>query len=279
MGTRGSYGFRKNEVDKLTYNHYDSYPSWLGSKVLEFCKNHSIEELNDIYDKIIMVNEQDTPTEEQIRECIANGYVDFSVSSQRQDDWYCLLRECQGDLECLAKAEHHAYMIDNNDFIKDSLFCEYAYIINLDDEVLEFYNGFQERPQMNNRYGTQPYEGYSSTYYPCKLSLTIPLDEINDIDKIIKMMEYGADAEDIIAAMELNSDYNLEPEEARELGDRKIIAIWDDLDEAAECEAREFGHLTDDNERYFNLELYGSDMLDGNYMQFESTGRVVYYEM
>ena len=30
MSTRGIYGFRKNGEDKLTYNHYDSYFSYLG---------------------------------------------------------------------------------------------------------------------------------------------------------------------------------------------------------------------------------------------------------
>lgn len=36
MSTRGIYGFRKNGEDKLTYNHYDSYFSYLG----ENKKNH-----------------------------------------------------------------------------------------------------------------------------------------------------------------------------------------------------------------------------------------------
>ena len=187
MGTRGSYGFRKNGVDKLTYNHYDSYPSGLGSDVVRFCMNHDVKEMKDIFDNIFLVNESDTPTENQINQCIENGFSDFNVRSGKKTDWYCLLRNCQGNLECLANVEpnSYAYMINNNDFIKDSLWCEYAYIINLDDEVLEFYEGFQEKPQEGNRYGTEQNRGY----YPCKLSLTIPLSEIDDEDKIIKMME------------------------------------------------------------------------------------------
>ena len=187
MGTRGSYGFRKNGVDKLTYNHYDSYPSGLGSDVVKFCMNHDVKEMKDIFDNIFLVNESDTPTENQINQCIENGFSDFNVSTGKKTDWYCLLRNCQGNLECLANVEpnSYAYMINNNDFIKDSLWCEYAYIINLDDEVLEFYEGFQEKPQEGNRYGTEEKRGY----YPCKLSLTIPLSEIDDKDKIVKMME------------------------------------------------------------------------------------------
>lgn len=275
MGTRGAYGFRKNGVDKLTYNHYDSYPSWLGSKVVKFCKNHSIKELNEIFDKIIMIDESNTPTENQIDECIKNGFADFSVSTGSKDNWYCLLRNCQGNLECLANAKDHAYMIDKNDFIKDSVFCEYAYIINLDDEVLEFWEGFQNKPQEGNRYGTESDRGY----YPCKLSLTFPLNEIDDVNKIVEMMEAGENAENVIKIIELNSDYNLSVEEAKEIGDKKIITMWDSLDEAAKCEARSLGYLTDDNEKYFNLDLYGQDMIeDGNYIELES-GRVACYEV
>lgn len=274
MGTRGTYGFRKNGVDKLTYNHYDSYPSWLGSKVVEFCKNHSVKELNEIFDKIIMIDKSSTPTEEQINECIQNGFSDFRVSTGTKDDWYCLLRNCQGNLECLSNAKEHAYMIDNRDFIKGSLFCEYAYIINLDDEVLEFWEGFQKKPQEGNRYGTESNRGY----YPCKLSLTFPLNEINDVNKIVEMMEIGENVEEVYKTMEVYSDYDLTIDEAKEIGDKKIISMWDSLDEAAENKARRRGYLTDDNERYFNLDLYGQDMIDdGNYIELGS-GRVVHYE-
>ena len=35
MGTRRSVGFIANEKNYITYNHFDSYPSGLGSEVLE----------------------------------------------------------------------------------------------------------------------------------------------------------------------------------------------------------------------------------------------------
>ena len=36
MGTRGLWGFRKDGKDKLTYNHFDSYPDCLGHTIVEF---------------------------------------------------------------------------------------------------------------------------------------------------------------------------------------------------------------------------------------------------
>lgn len=183
MGTRGLYGFRKNGKEKATYNHYDSYPDWLGSNVLNFIKNHSVKEMSDFYDRIIMVDEDDKPTREQIENCRNNKSIDLNVSRQSEDDWYCLTRELQGELEQLYKCDF-AYMIEYLGFIKNSLFCEYAYIIDIDEEVLEFYEGFQKEPQVGNRYGV---EANGSGYYPCKLIAEIPIDEIKEktVEKII----------------------------------------------------------------------------------------------
>lgn len=188
MGTRGLYGLRKNGIDKTSYNHFDSYPEGLGNDILKFIKNHSVKEMNDFYDRIIMVDESSTPTAEEIANCKNNGSINLTVSSRSVDDWYCLLRELQGDLESLYKCEF-AYMTDGQDFIKDSLFCEYAYIINLDTNMLEFYRGFQHSPQEGNRYGEEPLpnEYPIDAYYPCALIAEIPIDYIKEksADEII----------------------------------------------------------------------------------------------
>lgn len=174
MGTRGLYGFRKNGVDKLTYNHYDSYPNVLGESVLCFISKFK-NELNKIYDNIIMVDETTTPTEEQIKEC--EKYADLDVSEQSLTDWYCLLRNAQGDLMSLG--EGLKYMIDNHDFILDSLFCEFAYIINLDTNKLEYYLGFQKQLDETNRYVLETINE-EFPYYPCRMVAEYDLDEITE---------------------------------------------------------------------------------------------------
>jgi len=42
MGTRGLWGIRKDGKDKLTYNHYDSYPFLMQKDIFNFTKNTSI---------------------------------------------------------------------------------------------------------------------------------------------------------------------------------------------------------------------------------------------
>jgi len=190
MGTRGAFGFRRYGIDKVTYNHWDSYPECLGEKMARFCVEHKAE-LASICDSIILVAADSEPSFEAIAWAKLAGCINTEVSYRTEKDWYCLLRELQGGLHkapALVTATGKYYMIDNHEFLKDSLFCEYAYIINLDTNRLEYWVGFQEVPQEGNRYGTQPVPDHDfSKYYPCKLAAEFPLDGL-DVDKCVADM-------------------------------------------------------------------------------------------
>lgn len=186
MSTRGIYGIRKGKEDKITYNHSDSYPDCLGYTMAEFCATTSIDELNNIYERIELVDENTKPTTEQVKACAE--YTNTSVSTGSTDDWYCLLRELQGHPEKWKKIDGTIYMIDDAEFIKNSLFCEYGYIINLDTECLEFWIGWQKVPWDENRYGT---ERNDSGYYPCWMIKEYPLKDItpDNVSEIVEDMK------------------------------------------------------------------------------------------
>ena len=86
MGTRGLYGFRKNGKDKVTYNHWDSYPEGLGIEVIRFCNRHSIEGLRNLYDKIVLIDEESTPTPKQIEWAKEHGLYDPTVSNRSEQN-------------------------------------------------------------------------------------------------------------------------------------------------------------------------------------------------
>lgn len=184
MGTAGIYGIRKNGKDKITYSNFDSYPDSLGTHMIKFSKA-GINKLNELYDRILLVNTDNKPTQKQIDICIKNNWVNLDMSNKSYNDWYCLLRNLQGKPCEYLNADNEIYMIDDSDFIKESLFCEYGYIINLDTNMLEFWKGFQTTPQNDNRYGCKVTDSF---YYPCKMVLEISLEEINNIQSIINRM-------------------------------------------------------------------------------------------
>lgn len=189
MGTRGVIGFRIDDKDKVMYNHMDSYPEGLGIQLLEemdeiisldvskTVKETRINKLKENVRNIRLIEEEEEKLSPlDIDWAKQHGFANFDVGG-KEISWYQLLRGMQGNLiDCLK----HSVMLDANDFIKDSLFCEWGYIINLDSLELEVWKGFQTEPTEGNRYG----EGVSYTshrgdhYYPCKKVASWPLDEL-----------------------------------------------------------------------------------------------------
>lgn len=141
MSTRGYMGIQKKSEMKGQYNHFDSYLEGLGKYIIEeinkIPKEERIEVLNKMYDNIILVNSQDKPTQEQIDYCKEKGLVDLGVSTGDINEWYCLARNTQGNLNFYINGG--IYMVNGNSFLDDDLFCEYGYVINLDDNTLDFY--------------------------------------------------------------------------------------------------------------------------------------------
>lgn len=147
MGTRGAIGFRLHDKDYIFYNHFDSYPSCLGNTmagfIVEGIKKSSYDDFIALTKQrvlsLVPVEEDAKPTEDQIK--VLAEYTNLHVSRQSTEDWYCLLRDTQGEPE---KALAARYFVPYDSFLRDGLFCEHAYIINLDTEEIEYYQGFEK---------------------------------------------------------------------------------------------------------------------------------------
>jgi hypothetical protein len=84
-------------------------------------------------------------------------------------------------------------------FASNSLFCEWAWCVNLDTNCLDCFKGFQTEPLSNDQpfYFLQDKMTEKDVYYPIKLICSIPFDEVskfntkydfkNYIDDIIQM--------------------------------------------------------------------------------------------
>jgi hypothetical protein len=176
MSTRGVMGIRHNGVDKLMYNHSDSYPTGLGAELVEalspFVNDASgLDYLRAKAAALKMVQENSKPTKAQQKEL--SGIAHLGVGSQSLDDWYCLLRQAQGDLLLTLEI---GYGVDSSEFVKDSLFCEWAYIVNLDERTFEVYQGFQEKKHNKGRFAGK--QDTDSKYYPVALKASYPLNSI-----------------------------------------------------------------------------------------------------
>lgn len=195
MGTRGLLGFRADQKDYLTYNHFDSYPDCLGEAMVGFARVWGSKakqaELKNRVVSLKMVGDNDAPTPEIIAKAKKLGLYDPSVSTGRETEYYALLRKAQGEPDQYLAI---GVMPDGADFALESLFCEYAYIINLDTGELEFYEGFNQDWNAEGRYAgkadkVRVYENYRGSglrheepneYAGIRLVGTCPLDAIPD---------------------------------------------------------------------------------------------------
>lgn len=148
MSTRGYYGIKKKGELKGSYNHFDSYASGLGKDLVETInkikKEDRLKVLNETFDYIELVDSNIAPTKEQQEICKNANVVDLNVGNRSLDEWYCLLRKTQGNLDIYIN-KVVPYMENGNDFIDDTLFCEWAYIINLDTNKFEVIYGWNNR--------------------------------------------------------------------------------------------------------------------------------------
>lgn len=182
MGTRGIMGVRINGQDKLTYNHFDSYPSGLGNDMVKDIQKLLKESVSAFKAQAIalrMVDESSKPTADDVAKL--RKFADEDVSSGSINEWYVLLRNLQGKLADMLFA---GVAIDSHEFVKDSLFCEWGYIANLDDQTFEVYQGFQKAPHTAGRYAALPVQqeskASSDIYYPIALVAAIPFAELDD---------------------------------------------------------------------------------------------------
>jgi hypothetical protein len=186
MGTRGAFGFIKNGEEKVTYNHFDAYPDGLGSNVITFVKRF-VDSLNEIYDRIELVDETQDPNEEQLEHCQQMGSIRSNVSTGT--DWYSALRDAQSE-GIIKYGEGLKYMCDGKSFLLDSLFCEWAYIINLDTSMVEFYRGFNRTGNNGGRYASQKAKE-GGDYYGVQLLGEVPIEKFSSAEITSEENEEG----------------------------------------------------------------------------------------
>lgn len=195
MGTRSAWGFIADGVEKINYCQFDGYPEGKGADVLSLVKSAEKAKLKEAARQIKLVSVDDTPSPEDV-EYYQGISFDKNVSDGSTSDWYCLLRQAQDDLSLYVADKPIIHMIDSSDFLYDSLFCEWAYIINFDSGKVEIYKGFNRDENAPGRYSKIPkeIEDSQNTSNDCKgvaLLGEISIDDIvsasdDDIDKICR---------------------------------------------------------------------------------------------
>lgn len=151
MGTRGAFGVVIGEKEKIGYNQYDSYPDGKGIEALRWLREADLNLVRKQAKSLRVVDDKTKPTPEDVE--LLQPWTDLGVSNQSTDDWYCLTRQSHGYFNEMLQC---GYVLDSHEFPIDSLFCEWAYILDLDRNVFEVYEGFQKKFPKKGRWAKRP---------------------------------------------------------------------------------------------------------------------------
>lgn len=192
MGTRGVIGFKVNGKYFLTYNHWDSYIDGLGyelfAKIEEIRKENRLQELKKKVLKLKAVDSQGKPTKKQLERY--QNFLNLNVNdSTKHTNWYQLLHNCQGVNFITTILDNNlGHYIESKDFVYDSLFCEYGYIIDFDTNNVNIYVGFQRASYDKNEFGITPDK---DGYYPIKkiYECDLRLATLEGLKKLVETKE------------------------------------------------------------------------------------------
>lgn len=157
MSTQGVMIIRNDGTEKAMHILHDAYPGGAGVDIIDLIKT---TDLDTLYDCMTACDDMELAEDSNVSDPEPFSYIVCRLAGKtRKRLW----------ISPAAQEE-----------IRDSLFCEYAYVIDLDNEQLMFFVGCQTKPQKGNPYGTaarKPY-GMAKDYYPCRLAAVFPFQYI-----------------------------------------------------------------------------------------------------
>ena len=156
MTTKGAWGFIINKKEKIIFIKADAYPNHLGIQVLDLVLHNDLKELEHIA-KII----KNTKDKNKLK----GDYPEFYTYGK----------------------SNQIYISNQNQMLHDSLFCQYAYIINIDTSLVEIYTGDNQNPKAYGRYASKTTftREIPNNYYGVVLRREIPFESIWQYRKLI----------------------------------------------------------------------------------------------
>ena len=204
MGTRHlTCVVLNNEYKVAQYGQWDGYPSGQGLDILnfltkefnreKFVKNlnenvHYVnnEYVNKTYEEceaekdtqfinMTILDKQKTLYPElstSLSSKVLNQFINVIISDRHKLLYPELSRDTGSKiLKMIQETEKMLGLVDSLSFAKDSLFCEYVYVLDLDKNSLDVYNGFNKEPLKETERFFEMYKDVEpiKKYFPVKL--------------------------------------------------------------------------------------------------------------
>ena len=174
------------------YGQWDGYPGGIGLDILRFLKQTNLDAFKDA------VRACHWATKEEVEatwvECgMEKGaeFVSMAISDIHGKKYPEFCRDTAAKILPLILKKPLA-LNDKHEFAADGLFCEWAYVIDLDAMTLEVYEGFnQTTGKDHGKFAGLPVrDGADKSYTAVVLAKIYKLSELPDVDAFVKDFEH-----------------------------------------------------------------------------------------
>ena len=192
MGTRHIIAVQSNGDYKIAqYGQWDGYPDGQGVTVLDFLKDEKkVQKLKKNLAKTRFLDEK---KDKDFLEAYNKNADKHDNRTPEQIHWFntYITRDLGAEiLTSVANSKDKEILLRNNlPFVADSLFCEWAYVIDFDADTFEVYRGFQKSPPKGERFADIKSDDESSGYFPIALAKKYKLSELPSKEKFLKDLE------------------------------------------------------------------------------------------
>ena len=179
------------EVLYSKYGQWDGYPAGVGLSVANWLSDNyagAKELLRNRAKNIQLIEDSGAHAKEHGVSITSEGWI--SGDDKGWEEYFqkfpLMTRDTSGAglLEAIAFGPEESLVSQDwgFDFGFDSLFCEWAYVIDLSRDVLEVYQGFQNERHTQGRWAAlNPDHIENDTYYPVKLVAEIPIEGVEQM--------------------------------------------------------------------------------------------------
>jgi len=194
MGTRHLIAVQyEGEYKVAQYGQWDGYPEGQGVDILKFLESADINNFKEQLKKVRFLDKEKRDKEflENYNKAAPTWSNEPDNRTTEQKRWWDKFQSRDLGAEILGniyESEDDEITLYNHiDFANESLHCEWAYIIDLDKNMLEIYEGLNHEPTDKNSrfYVEKPEEVCESKYYAVKLKKSYPLDNLPDEDTFV----------------------------------------------------------------------------------------------
>ena len=183
MGTRNlTIVFLEGKYRVAQYCQWDGYPDGQGATVLNFLKNYNRPTFIDQLLKLKFVDGKEL---EKLWEDFGakNGMATMDVADRVRKSFPQFSRDTGAAILELIQFGKVTNLKNDYEFAADSLFCEWAYVIDLDNNALEVYKGFNKTPLTKaDRFVFLEKDGRE--YYPIKKAATYSLYNLPTVERM-----------------------------------------------------------------------------------------------